>query len=66
MLMNAELDEVREKVAPACRILGIMGLVDEITGPVSVRLPGRDEMLTRCRGDSEEGSRLRAQTPSGE
>lgn len=60
----------REKIAVACRILGMEGLVDEILGHVSVRIPnglshwdspqglddaGTEEMLIRCRGPYEEG-----------
>ena len=44
-------------VATACRVLAMAGVVDEITGHVSARVPGADEMLIRCRGDAEEGVR---------
>lgn len=49
------LDELREKVALSCRILANEGLVEGILGHVSVRVPGRDEMLIRCRSDEEYG-----------
>jgi ribulose-5-phosphate 4-epimerase/fuculose-1-phosphate aldolase len=53
---NADpLEELREKVALACRILALIGVVGEITGHVSARVPGADEMLLRCRGDDEDG-----------
>src|SRR5690606_13773839 len=39
----------------SCRILGMLGLVNESTGHVSARIPGTDEMWIRCRGGQEEG-----------
>ena len=48
-------DELRRTVALACRILAHMGLVRDITGHVSARIPGTDEMVIRCRGDDEFG-----------
>jgi ribulose-5-phosphate 4-epimerase/fuculose-1-phosphate aldolase len=51
----AGVEELRAKVAQACRILAMTGLVKEITGHVSARVPGSDEMLIRCRGDEEFG-----------
>lgn len=45
----------RESIAIACRILGMEGLVDEILGHVSLRIPGVDEMWIRCRGPYETG-----------
>jgi len=51
----AELDELKGKVAQACRILAMTGLVKEITGHVSARVPGAAEMLLRCRGEDEFG-----------
>jgi ribulose-5-phosphate 4-epimerase/fuculose-1-phosphate aldolase len=50
-----DLDELRAMAAAACRILAMQGLVREITGHVSVRVPGTDQMLIRCRGDDEYG-----------
>ena len=47
--------ELAETVALACRILARAGLVREIIGHVSARLPGTDEMLIRCRGEDEYG-----------
>ena len=52
----ADHEDVRAKVAQACRILAMTGLVKEITGHVSARVPGADgEMYLRCRGDDEFG-----------
>ena len=53
--MADSIDELRTKVALSCRILAMMGLVREITGHVSARVPGADEMLIRCRGVDEFG-----------
>lgn len=54
--------ELREKVALSCRILAQQGLVSDILGHVSARIPGTNEMLIRCRGDEEYG--LPFTTPS--
>jgi ribulose-5-phosphate 4-epimerase/fuculose-1-phosphate aldolase len=53
----ASLLALREKVSQSCRILAMMGVVAEITGHVSARVPGTDEMLIRCRGEYEDGVR---------
>lgn len=53
--MTSRLDELREKVALSCRILANEGLVEGMLGHVSVRLPGEDEMLIRCRSDEDYG-----------
>ena len=53
--MDDNLEELRKKVAISCRILGMLGLVNESTGHVSARIPGTDEMFIRCRGGNEEG-----------
>lgn len=53
--MVDENQELRLKVATACRILGMLGLVNESTGHVSARIPDTDEMLIRCRGGNEQG-----------
>lgn len=53
--MDNSSDNLRLKVATSCRILGMLGMVNESTGHVSARIPGTDEMLIRCRGGNEEG-----------
>jgi len=53
--MAETADDLRLKVATSCRILGMLGLVNESTGHVSARVPGTDEMWIRCRGGNEEG-----------
>ncbi len=46
---------IRQKVAISMRILGTQGLVRDITGHVSARIPGANEMYVRCRGGNERG-----------
>lgn len=53
--MQDPQEELRSKVALSCRILAMMGLVKEITGHVSARIPGSDQMFIRCRGVDEYG-----------
>ena len=53
--MADPLDELARDVALACRILARQGLVREIIGHVSARIPGTDEMFIRCRGEDEYG-----------
>lgn len=54
--MTDEIDELRDTVATACRILGHTGVAREITGHVSVRVPGRPgQVLVRCRTRAEAG-----------
>lgn len=52
----SDLEATRFRIAEACRILAMEGLVDEILGHISVRVSER-EMLIRCRGPEEEGVR---------
>lgn len=47
------LEELREQVATACRVLAAEGLVEGILGHVSARVG--DRMLIRCRGPREHG-----------
>ena len=42
-------------LAPALGIFGMQGLVRDITGHVSARIPGAQEMFIRCRGGDERG-----------
>jgi ribulose-5-phosphate 4-epimerase/fuculose-1-phosphate aldolase len=55
--MAEPMEELRGKVAVACRILAMEGLVDEILGHVSARIAEADEMWIRCRSPQEEGVR---------
>lgn len=54
--MHEHLQAWRRKVAQACRILAMEGLVDGILGHVSVRVDEK-HMLIRCRGAQETGVR---------
>lgn len=53
----SEIDELRERVAQACRVLGKLGLADAATGHISARVPGTDRVLIRARGPGELGVR---------
>lgn len=48
------IDETRVKIATACRILAMQGLVHGVLGHVSART-GEDGFLIRCRGPNEHG-----------
>ncbi|HZD72910.1 MAG TPA: class II aldolase/adducin family protein, partial [Actinomycetota bacterium] len=50
------LEELREQVATACRVLADEGLVESVLGHVSAR--AGDRMLLRCRGPREHGLRF--------
>ena len=52
---KAGVDELRTKVALSCCILAHFGLVRDIIGHVSARVPGTREMVIRCRGEDEWG-----------
>lgn len=52
---KADGDDLRTKVALSCRILAHFGLVRDIIGHVSARIPGTREMVIRCRGEDERG-----------
>jgi len=54
----SETDELRGRVAQACRVLGKLGLADAATGHVSARIPGSDRVLIRARGPGELGVRF--------
>lgn len=53
--MADSIETLKHKVALSCRILAMQGLVKDILGHVSVRVPNTDEMLVRCRGPQESG-----------
>lgn len=54
-LSDQEIDALRRDLANSCRILAARGCVPEITGHVSARLPGTDEILIRCRRPDDPG-----------
>jgi ribulose-5-phosphate 4-epimerase/fuculose-1-phosphate aldolase len=49
------IDELKQQIVEACHILAATECVREIVGHVSVRLPGTDEMLVRCRRPDDPG-----------
>ncbi len=53
----ANTDDLRERVAESCRVLGTLDLTKAATGHVSARIPGTDRFLMRARGDNELGVR---------
>jgi 3,4-dihydroxyphthalate decarboxylase len=53
-VVGQSVDQLREKVAIACRILAREGLVEGILGHVSARVDA-DRLLIRCRGPHERG-----------
>ena len=50
----AAVDELREKVAMSCRMLGTRGVTRGYFGHVSARVPGTDQVLIKSRGPEEE------------
>lgn len=50
-----EIGRLRERVALACRVLGMLELADGNTGHISARIPGTDRVLIRARGPAELG-----------
>jgi ribulose-5-phosphate 4-epimerase/fuculose-1-phosphate aldolase len=53
--MTTITEQLREKVVLAHRILGVRGLFRVNLGHASVRVPGTEKMLLRCRGGHEYG-----------
>jgi ribulose-5-phosphate 4-epimerase/fuculose-1-phosphate aldolase len=51
----ADVEDLRRQVALSCRILAATGCVREITGHVSARVPGSDQVLVRCRPAQDPG-----------
>ena len=51
------VDELRERVAKACRVLGKLELTKAASGHISARVPGTDTLLIRARGPGETGVR---------
>jgi ribulose-5-phosphate 4-epimerase/fuculose-1-phosphate aldolase len=50
-------EDLRERVAEACRVLARLDLTKAATGHVSARVPGQDKVLIRARGPNELGVR---------
>jgi ribulose-5-phosphate 4-epimerase/fuculose-1-phosphate aldolase len=53
----SEADDLRERVAQACRVLGTLDLAEAATGHISARVPGTNHVLIRARGPGELGVR---------
>jgi L-fuculose-phosphate aldolase len=53
----ADVEELRARVAKACRVLGKLDLTKAASGHVSARVPGTDTLLIRARGEGETGVR---------
>jgi ribulose-5-phosphate 4-epimerase/fuculose-1-phosphate aldolase len=57
----SDIDDLRERVAEACRVLARLDLTKAATGHVSARVPGQDpgqdKVLIRARGPNELGVR---------
>ena len=51
---------LKEKLAQACRVIGLLDLTKATTGHLSLRIPGTDHFLIRARGDFESGVRFTA------
>lgn len=50
-------DDLRARIAKACRVLGKMELTRALRGHVSARIPGTDRIFVRARGPAENGVR---------
>ena len=53
----SDIDDLRERVADACRVLGRLDLTKAATGHISARVPGTDRIVIRARGPGELGVR---------
>jgi len=53
-----EIDDIKARVAQACRVLGALELAKGATGHASARLPGTDRIFVRARGPGELGVRF--------
>jgi L-fuculose-phosphate aldolase len=53
----SEIDDLRARVAQACRVLARLDLTNGAQGHVSARIPGTDRVLIRARGPNELGVR---------
>lgn len=53
----SEIDDLRVRLAEACRVLGRLDLTKAATGHVSARVPGGERVLIRARGPGELGVR---------
>ena len=56
-ISDAEIRELKERVATACRVLARLDLTREPAGHVSARIPGTERVLIKARGPGEAGVR---------
>lgn len=54
---RAVVEQIRERVAQASRVIGKLDLTKAATGHLSMRVPGTDTVLIRARGAGESGVR---------
>lgn len=54
MATQQEINDLREKVALSCRIIGARGVTRGSFGHVSARIPGTDRILIKSKGPDEE------------
>lgn len=57
MATAREIQQLKERVAEACRVLARLDLTREPAGHVSARIPGTDRLLIKARGPQESGVR---------
>ncbi len=50
-------DELKGRIAKACRVLGTLDLTNGSRGHISARIPGTERILIRARGPAEDGVR---------
>ncbi|MCH7654625.1 MAG: class II aldolase/adducin family protein [Chloroflexi bacterium] len=53
-MSNQTMEELREKVAISCRIMGSQGITRGSLGHVSARIPGTDHVLIKAKGPEDE------------
>lgn len=52
--MSIDIEPVRDEVRDACRVLALLGVLNDVAGHVSARARG-DSLLMRCRTEDERG-----------
>jgi ribulose-5-phosphate 4-epimerase/fuculose-1-phosphate aldolase len=57
-MTDDEVHSLKVKIAQSCRVLASRGLVREITGHVSARIPDTSDILIRCRHRQDPGVAL--------
>jgi ribulose-5-phosphate 4-epimerase/fuculose-1-phosphate aldolase len=55
--MSNQPDDLRARIAKACRVLGKMELTRALRGHISARIPGTERIFVRARGPAENGVR---------